>query len=66
MLRLISYAALVGTSGVLLYLWINIWIYGYGGFYEDNAAIWFVETILWSVLILLGIGLSVRRLRERR
>ena len=62
LLRAVSYAALVGTSGILLLLWARIWIYGVGGFYEDNIAIRLAETILFAALVLLGLGLYIRHI----
>lgn len=65
-MRLISYIFLAYTSGILLCLWIQIWLYGYGGFYEDNIAIRLFETISWAAFVLLGITMTIRHILDMR
>ena len=65
-MHLVSYAALIGTSSILLLVWIKIWIYGVGGFYEYNIAMRLWETILWTALILLGVSLFISLILNTR
>ena len=64
MRNLLAYVALTYCSGTLLFLWIQIWIYGYGGFYENNLAIRAFETVLWALVVLLGLERSIAWLRQ--
>ena len=65
LLRLVANFALIGASGILLLLFIKVWIYGSGGFYESNIAILTIETILFLSLILVGIYNLAKEIRWR-
>lgn len=65
MKEILAYTLLIATSGVLLALWIMIWLYDYA-VYEPNLTIRTLETVLWALIVAIGIVGFISALKGER